>query len=105
MNETDPVIFELDLPRPAALTPEQRAELEALAATPDSEIDYSDIPPLTEAFFANAQRNPFYRPIKAQVTVRLDADVLAWLKTGGRGYQTKLNAILRRAMLQDVPPK
>ncbi|KQO69443.1 cytoplasmic protein [Methylobacterium sp. Leaf469] len=105
MNETDPVIFELDLHRPAALTPEQRAELEALAATPDSEIDYSDIPPLTEAFFANAQRNPFYRPIKAQVTVRLDADVLAWLKTGGRGYQTKLNAILRRAMLQDAPPK
>ncbi|KQP72173.1 BrnA antitoxin family protein [Methylobacterium sp. Leaf112] len=105
MKETDPVIFELDLHRPAALTPEQRAELETLAATPDSEIDYSDIPPLTEAFFANAQRNPFYRPIKAQVTVRLDADVLAWLKTGGRGYQTKLNAILRRAMLQDAPPK
>lgn len=102
MSKNDRVIFELDPHRPAALSSEQRAELEALASEPESGIDFSDIPPLTDAFFANAQRNPFYRPIKAQVTVRLDADVLAWLKTGGRGYQTKLNAILRRAMLRDA---
>lgn len=105
MNENDRVVFELDLHRPAALTPEQGAELEALAAAPDSEIDYGDIPPLTDAFFAKARPNSFYRPTKAQVTVRLDADVLAWRKTGGRGYQTKLNAILRRAMLRDAGTK
>jgi uncharacterized protein (DUF4415 family) len=105
MNKPDQATFELDLNRPAALTREQRAELEALAAAPDSEIDVSDIPPLTEAFFANAQRNPFYRPIKTQVTVRVDADVLAWLKAGGRGYQTKLNAILRSAMTREAGTK
>ena len=51
---------------------------------------------------ANAVRGKFYRPVKAQVTARLDADVLAWLKAGGQGYQTRMNAILRRAMLADL---
>ena len=64
-------------------------------------IDTSDIPPLGDEFFANASRNPFYRPLKQSTTVRLDADVLAWLKAQGPGYQTRLNAILRAAMLQD----
>ena len=64
-------------------------------------IDTSDIPPLGERFFANASRNPFYRPLKQSTTVRLDADVLAWLKAQGPGYQTRLNAILRSAMLRD----
>jgi len=64
-------------------------------------IDTSDIPPLGERFFANASRNPFYRPLKQSTTVRLDADILAWLKAQGPGYQTRLNAILRTAMLRD----
>lgn len=64
-------------------------------------IDTSDIPPLGERFFANASRNPFYRPLKQSTTVRLDADILAWLKAQGPGYQTRLNAILRAAMLRD----
>lgn len=72
MSSDDHVLVELDLHRPEALTPEQRAELAALAAAPESEIDYSDIPPLTEAFFANAQRNPFYRPTMAQAKIRSD---------------------------------
>jgi uncharacterized protein (DUF4415 family) len=50
-------------------------------------------------------RNPFYRPVKSQLTVRLDSDVLAWLKAKGKGYQTKINVILRRAMLEDVSSK
>ena len=68
---------------------------------PDRAIDTSDIPPLTADFFANAVRNPFYRPVKQATTVRLDADVLAWLRSQGPGYQTRLNAILRAAMLRD----
>jgi uncharacterized protein (DUF4415 family) len=72
------------------------------ARRPDSEIDYSDIPPLPESFWKNAVRNPFYRPVKQQVTVRLDADVVAWLRRQGRGYQTRLNQVLREAMLEDI---
>jgi len=63
-------------------------------------IDTSDIPPLTEEFFAQAIRNPYYRPVKQSTTVRIDADVLAWLRRQGAGYQTRINAILRRAMLR-----
>ena len=79
-----------------------RAELDALRARPEDAIDTSDIPPLDEAFWRNAVRNPFYKPVKAQLTVRIDADILAWLRAAGSGYQTKLNAILRQAMVSDV---
>lgn len=64
-------------------------------------IDTSDIPPLTDEFFAQAVRNPYYRPVKQSTTVRIDADVLDWLRRQGAGYQTRINAILRRAMLKD----
>jgi uncharacterized protein (DUF4415 family) len=87
---------------PSALTATQRRELAALAALPDDKIDYSDISPLTERFWKNAVRNPFYRPVKQQVTVRLDADVIAWLRRQGKGYQTRLNTLLRGAMLKDL---
>jgi uncharacterized protein (DUF4415 family) len=68
------------------------------AARADDRIDTSDIPPLTDDFFRNAVRNPFYRPIKRSTTVRIDADVLAWLKSQGPGYQTRINELLRSAM-------
>jgi uncharacterized protein (DUF4415 family) len=84
------------------LSPEARAQLEALRDMPDKDIDYSEIPPLTEKFWKNAVRNPFYKPVKSSTTVRLDSDVLAWLRSKGKGYQTRLNAILRAAMLKDL---
>jgi uncharacterized protein (DUF4415 family) len=84
------------------LTPASKRKLAELAVRPDSEIDFSDIPPLTENFWKNAVRNPFYRPVKQQLTVRLDADVVAWLRRQGKGYQTRLNHVLRRAMLEDI---
>ena len=87
------------------LTEERKAELRALADMPDSEIDYSDIPPLDEKFWQNAVRNPFYKPTKASTTVRVDSDVLAWLKSQGKGYQTRMNAILREAMLRSLQHK
>ncbi|MBX9931029.1 MAG: BrnA antitoxin family protein [Methylobacterium sp.] len=93
------VSFELDLANLPPLTDEQKAELEALAAMPDEAIDYSDIPPLTDEFWDNAVRGRFYRPTKTSTTVRIDSDVLAWLRSQGRGYQTRINAILRREML------
>lgn len=84
------------------LTEERKAELKALAKKPDSEIDYSDIPPLDEAFWARAAPNPFFKPVKMHASVRIDSDVLTWLKSQGKGYQTRMNAILREAMLRSL---
>ena len=83
------------------ITEERKRELRELANRPDSEIDFSDMPPLDESFWANAVRNPFYRPVKKQTSMRIDSDVLAWLRSKGRGYQTRVNEILREAMLRE----
>ncbi len=77
-------------------TKEQLAELKALADLPDDQIDLSDIPEISD--WSGAVVGKFYRPMKEAVTVRLDADVVHWLKRDGKGYQTRLNAILRREM-------
>ncbi|MHB8500769.1 MAG: BrnA antitoxin family protein [Candidatus Acidiferrales bacterium] len=87
------------------MTSARKRRFEKLARMPDSEIDFSDIPELTEKFWKNAVRNPFYRPIKKQLTLRLDADVIAWLRKNGRGYQTRANALLREAMIRDMQKK
>jgi uncharacterized protein (DUF4415 family) len=81
------------------LTEAQIANLNALAARPDSEIDTSDIPVLTADRWKKGIRGRFYRPVKQQITARVDADVLEWLKAQGKGYQSRINAILRREML------
>lgn len=73
-------------------------ELAALATMPDEEIDTSDIPEITD--WSKAVVGRFYRPVKETVTIRLDADVLDWLKQGGKGYQTRVNKILRAVMEQ-----
>ena len=84
------------------LTPEQRQRIERLKVMPDSEIDTSDIPELGPQFWKNAVVGKFYRPIKKPITIRLDADVIEWLKAGGRGYQTKANRLLRDLMLAEI---
>ena len=86
------------------ITAVRRRKLEELSTRPDSEIDFSDIPELEESFWKNAIHNPFYRPVKQQLTVRLDADVVAWLRQQGKGYQTRLNQVLRQVMLKEVQP-
>ena len=96
------VRYEIDLNNPPPLTQKQQAELKALEAMPDESIDFSDIAPLDDAFWKNAVRNPFYKPVKTSTTVRVDSDVLAWLKGQGKGYQTRINAILRDAMLRSI---
>lgn len=84
------------------LSAEQQAKLQALASLPDEQIDYSDIPPLSDEFWKNAVHNPFYKPTKTPTTVRVDSDVLAWLKSKGKGYQTRINAILREEMMKEL---
>ena len=74
-------------------------KMRKLAARPDSEIDTGDIPEITAEQWKNAVRGRFYRPVKCQITARVDADVLEWLKSQGKGYQSRINAILRREML------
>ena len=69
--------------------------------TPDSEIDYSDIPPLDRSFLKRAT-TPWPRTEK-RLIIRLDADVLDWLKRHGRGYQTRINWILRMVMDSQPP--
>ncbi|MEB2845575.1 cytoplasmic protein [Rhizobiales bacterium RZME27] len=96
------VRHEVDLNNLPPLTEAQKAEIETLATTPDEQIDTSDIPELDEAFWKNAMQGRFYKPTKTATTVRVDSDVLAWLKGQGKGYQTRMNAILRRAMLADL---
>lgn len=99
------VRYEIDLNKLPPLTDEQKAELRALSEMPDSQIDASDIPPLDTDFWKNAVRNPFYKPTKTSTTVRVDSDVLLWLKSQGKGYQTRINAILREAMLRSLHDK
>lgn len=78
------------------LTREQLSELKALADLPDSAIDTSDAPEVID--WSGAQRGLFYRPVKQQLTLRIDADVIAWFKkhtTADEGYQTRINRALR----------
>src|SRR6202451_360616 len=84
------------------LTPRQKKELAALAALPDRQIDTSDIPELPPGAWKDAVRGRFYRPVKQAVSMRLDADVVAWLKKRGKGYQTRANRILRQRMLAEL---
>lgn len=84
------------------LTGPQREPLAELAALPDGTIDTSDIPELSDEAWSAGVRGRFYRPVKQQITARVDADVLDWLKSQGRGYQGRLNAILRREMLASL---
>ena len=79
-----------------ALSAKQRAELKALAAVPEGQIDTRAIPEVKN--WSGAKRGMLYRPIKQQLTLRIDADVLEWFRnrsSKGRGYQTNINSALR----------
>jgi uncharacterized protein (DUF4415 family) len=97
MNANNIVTYELDASNPL-IQGEQLTRLNALAQRPDSEIDYSDIPP--------SQTDPVWRRVdhlvrtenKQQVTLRLDADVLGFFKATGKRYQSRINAALREYM-------
>jgi uncharacterized protein (DUF4415 family) len=82
------------------LTRAQLAELKSLAALPDAAIDTSEAPEILD--WSGAKRGLFYRPLKQQLTLRIDADVVAWFKRhspSGEGYQTRINRALREYVL------
>ena len=76
---------------------QQKRDIRAIAAKRDEDIDFSDAPAVLD--WSGAEIGKFYRPKKKPVTMRLDSDVIAWLKADGLGYQTKANWLLRNAML------
>jgi uncharacterized protein (DUF4415 family) len=92
-NKSNIVRRPFDPNSPPTLTAEQRAELEALAAMPDEEIDYSDAPHQPAAVWMHAGL-PVFMP-KKQVTLRIDADVLDFFKNTGKRYQSRINSVLR----------
>ncbi len=77
-------------------TKNQKSEIKRLAELPDEAIDTSDIPMTTD--WSNAVVGKYYKPVKKQVTLRLDADMLDWFKSQKGKYQTNINNILRRYM-------
>jgi uncharacterized protein (DUF4415 family) len=81
-----------------------KREIEALSKMRDSEVDFSDIPRQdpNDPKWKNAVVGRFYRPIKQPVALRLDADVLAWLKSKGSGYQSRINQMLRQQMISEL---
>ena len=84
---------------------ELQEQLERLEALPDEQIDTADIPEAPADAWLHARRPNLYRPVKKPVTLRLDADVLAWFKdhARGRGYQTEINRVLRRHVAEARP--
>lgn len=76
----------------------RNGEIAALRKMKDAEIDTSDIPEITN--WRSAEVGRFFRPRKQQVTIRIGADILDWLKSKGKGYQTRINRLLRAALQQ-----
>jgi uncharacterized protein (DUF4415 family) len=85
------------------LTKNQAKQLAALRKMKDEDIDLSDIPEQTD--WSNVVVGKFYRPVKQSLTIRLDADVIAWFKSQGTGYQTRINSLLRSAMSSAPRPR
>lgn len=83
------------------LTQEQLAQIQALKDLPDDQINTDDIPEVRE--WTHFRRGAFYKPVKQQITLRLDADIVNWFKAhakNGRGYQTDINKALRKHVHQ-----
>jgi uncharacterized protein (DUF4415 family) len=83
-----------------ALPPELAAELAALSKLDEASIDTSDAPEVRD--WSHAKRGKLFRPVKIPLSLRLDADVVEWFRgEDGRGYQTRINAVLREYMEKD----
>ncbi len=93
MKKNRTVTLDIDFDNPPPLTAKQKAMLAALDKMTDEDIDLSEMPEVDFSLYRPA------RPLKKTTTVRFDADVLAWFRSFGKGYQSRMNAILRREML------
>lgn len=83
------------------LPPDVQRQVRALETMPDDQVDTTDTPEILD--WSDARRGVFYRPVKQQITLRLDADIIAWFKSharDGRGYQTDINGALREHVLR-----
>lgn len=80
--------------------PSLEEQMANLKQKSDDEIDFSDIPEILD--WSKAVRGKFYRPLKEQVSIRLDADVLAWFRNKEEKYQTAINSVLREYMLSHL---
>lgn len=88
---------------PTKLSSDVQAQIRGLEALPDDQIDTTDIPEILD--WSDARRGVFYRPVKQQITLRIDADIIAWFKArarDGRGYQTDINGALREHVNRTV---
>jgi len=92
MSKTNTVKRTLDLSKKPELTAAQKARLDALAAVPDEQIDYSDIPSKPDAVWSKSVDFPH---AKQQITLRIDGDILEFFRRMGTRYQTRINAVLR----------
>src|ERR1039458_1720046 len=78
---------------PAPLSPKLQAEIDVLAAMPESEIDTTEMPLIAD--WSKAVRGAFFKPIKRPLSLRVDADIIDWFQRQGQGYQTRMNSALR----------
>ncbi len=83
------------------VTKRQAKEIRALRRMRDEDIDLTDIRPRDD--WNKAVIGKFYRPVKKSLTIRIDADVLAWVRAQGKGYHTRINGLLREAMERRGP--
>jgi len=95
-KENNTVKRTLDLKNPPGVTIEQKARLDAVAAMPDTQINYSDAPGIPGAVWAKAVEAPC---AKKQITLRIDSDVLDFFRHTGKRYHTRINAVLRSYMV------
>jgi uncharacterized protein (DUF4415 family) len=91
----------------STISKKSQTDWERLEAMSDEDIDFSDIPELTPEMFAKAvvRHGLKEKENKAQLTIRVDQDVLTWFKSQGRGYQTRINALLRAYMEANISHK
>lgn len=83
-----------------SISRKSRTDFNRIDALQDKDIDFSECPEITPEMFAKAvvRKGLKLLPRKTQITLRLDVDVLEWFKTQGKGYQTRINALLRTYM-------
>jgi uncharacterized protein (DUF4415 family) len=93
---TLPPLKEAEIANRRASAPQPGIEIDR---HPVPKIDLSHVPKMVDEEWKKPERGHLYRPVKRQITARVDADVLEWLKSKGKGYQSRINAILRREML------
>jgi len=86
-------------PIPGAL----RREDARLAKIPDSETDLTDMPEQLD--WSKAVMGKYYKVIKEPVSLRIDSDVLSWFREKGKGYQSRINAVLRNYFLKEIRPR